>query len=65
MGGWALLASQPLVWEAALIGGKMMNYMPIGMLPVPPLRAWTRTRTLPEWRGGKFRSWLKHRKKRV
>jgi hypothetical protein len=31
---------------------------------VPPLRAWENTRTLPKWRGGEFRKWIKaHRSK--
>ena len=63
MGAWALLASQPTVWKASLIGGKLMNHIPTKMLPIPALRAWEQKRTLPEWRGGEFRKWLKHRRK--
>jgi L-lactate dehydrogenase complex protein LldF len=63
MGAWALLASQPAAWKAALFGGKILNYLPTKLLPVPPLRAWENTRTLPEWRGGEFRKWMKGRKK--
>jgi len=62
MGAWALLASQPSVWKAALFGGKVINYLPTKLLPIPALRAWEDKRTLPEWRGGEFRSWLRHRK---
>ncbi|MCX6945891.1 MAG: lactate utilization protein B [Opitutales bacterium] len=61
MGAWALLASQPAAWKAALLGGKIINYLPTKLLPVPPLRAWEKSRTLPEWRGGEFRRWLRHR----
>jgi L-lactate dehydrogenase complex protein LldF len=62
MGAWALLASQPGAWKAALIGGKLINHLPTKLLPVPALRAWENKRTLPEWRGGEFRKWLKQRK---
>ena len=59
----ALLASQPAAWKAALFGGKIINYLPTKWLPIPPLRAWEAKRTLPEWRGGNFRKWLKGRAK--
>lgn len=62
MGAWALLASQPSAWRASLIGGKVMNYLPLKLLPIPALRAWQAKRDLPEWRGGEFRKWLKHRR---
>jgi L-lactate dehydrogenase complex protein LldF len=63
MGAWALLASQPTAWKAALWGGKAINYLPTKLLPVPALRAWESERSLPPWRGGEFRKWLKQRKK--
>jgi L-lactate dehydrogenase complex protein LldF len=62
MGAWALLASQPTAWRAALWGGKAINYLPTKLLPIPALRAWESERTLPAWRGGEFRKWLKQRK---
>lgn len=61
MGAWALLASQPLVWKAALVGGRLMNHVPTKLIPVPALRAWEQARTLPTWRGGDFRKWLNSR----
>jgi len=63
MGAWALLASQPAAWKAALFGGRIINYLPTRLIPVPALRAWEAKRTLPKWRGGEFRSWFKHRPK--
>jgi L-lactate dehydrogenase complex protein LldF len=63
MGGFAMLASQPAAWKAALVGGKIINYLPTQMMPVPALRAWSAKRTLPEWRGGAFRRWLRQRRK--
>jgi L-lactate dehydrogenase complex protein LldF len=62
MGAWALLASQPLAWKAALAGGRVINHLPTKLLPIPALRAWEQKRSLPDWRGGEFRRWLKHRK---
>jgi L-lactate dehydrogenase complex protein LldF len=59
MGAWALLASQPLAWRAALAGSKLMNFVPTKLLPIPALRAWESQRELPEWRGGEFRKWMK------
>ncbi len=64
MGAWALLASQPTAWKAALWGGKAINYLPTKLLPIPALRAWEIDRTLPQWRGGEFRHWLKDRRKK-
>lgn len=61
MGAWSVLASQPAAWRAALFGGKMLNFLPTKLLPIPALRAWENKRTLPEWKGGEFRSWLKNR----
>jgi len=62
MGAWALLASQPTAWKAALLGGKALNYLPTKLIPVPALRAWEEKRALPEWRGGEFRKWMKQRR---
>jgi L-lactate dehydrogenase complex protein LldF len=61
MGAWALLASQPTAWRAALAGGKVIDYLPTKLIPVPALQAWAAKRELPKWRGGEFRKWLKNR----
>ncbi len=61
MGGWAVLASQPAIWKTALVGGKAMNVLPLDLIPFPPIKNWTATRTLPKWRGGAFRKWMKNR----
>ena len=63
MGPWALLASQPAAWRAALVGGRLLDRLPRSLVPVPAYQAWTAGRTLPKWRGGKFRKWLKKRRK--
>ncbi len=63
MGAWAMLASSPFVWKFALLGGRLMNLIPTRFIPVPALRAWEQKRTLPAWRGGSFRRWMKERKK--
>jgi L-lactate dehydrogenase complex protein LldF len=63
MSAWALLASQPTAWKAALAGGKILNFMPTKLLPIPALRAWEAQRELPAWRGGEFRKWMKQRKR--
>ena len=61
MNAWAQLASHPAAWKAALFGGAVINHVPARLLPVPALRAWAEQHALPEWRGGEFRAWLKHR----
>ncbi len=63
MGAWALLASQPAAWKAALLGGRLLNVLPTKFIPVPALRAWEEKRTLPAWQGGKFRQWMRERRK--
>ena len=60
MGGFAVMGSHPLVWRAAMNFGAAKDYVPmLDKLPIPYLGAWLKTRTLPPWRGGKFRSWMK------
>ena len=63
MGPWALLAAQPAVWKAALAGGRIINHLPVKLIPVPALQAWAAKRSLPEWRGGEFRKWMKARQR--
>ena len=62
MGAWALLATVPAAWRAALAGGRVINHLPTRLIPVPALRAWEARRDLPPWRGGEFRKWLKRRR---
>lgn len=62
MGAWAILATQPVAWRSALLAGRAINYLPTALVPVPALRAWESKRTLPPWRGGEFRRWLKARR---
>jgi L-lactate dehydrogenase complex protein LldF len=61
MGGWSLLATQPTAWRAALAAGSALNVLPSWLIPVPALRSWTSKRTLPQWKGGAFRKWMKER----
>ena len=65
---YAVLATQPTLWKAAMLGGHAVNYMPEGLIPlipVPALQGWADKRTLPDWNGGSFRKWLKERKTRT
>ena len=59
MGAFAKLATSPGAWQAAMTASKAMNYLPVSLMPVKPLREWLKLRTLPRWRGGEFRAWLK------
>jgi L-lactate dehydrogenase complex protein LldF len=65
MGAWAIMATQPFAWRAALVGGKILNHLPKSLIPVPALQAWESKRVLPQWRGGEFRKWLKERRKQA
>ncbi|MCB1123229.1 MAG: LUD domain-containing protein, partial [Verrucomicrobiae bacterium] len=63
MGAWSRMASSPTAWKLALKGGRLMNVLPQGMIPVPAMQTWLKDRTLPGWQGGQFRKWMKGRKK--
>ena len=65
MGAWAIMATQPVAWRAALMGGHILNHFPKSLIPVPALHAWDSKRILPQWRGGEFRKWLKERRKQA
>jgi L-lactate dehydrogenase complex protein LldF len=62
MSGFALLASSPKLWRAAMMAGAASNLIPLDKLPLPYLGSWMKTRTLPKWRGGAFRAWMKNRR---
>lgn len=63
MGAFTALATSPQLWRRAMTASKAMNYLPVNFLPVKPLREWLKLRTLPRWRGGEFRAWMKEREK--
>ncbi len=62
MGPFALLASSPALWRAAMHAGAAMDVVPHRLIPVPALQDWLKVRTLPNWRGGKFRAWMRKHK---
>ncbi len=61
MGMWAAMASKPVLWKTALSAGKMMDFFPKSMIPVPAFQAWYKKKDLPEWHGKRFRSWMANR----
>lgn len=66
MGPWALLATQPAAWSAAMKLGHALHMTPgaaLNMAPVPAVREWAKVRALPPFRGGEFRAWMKNRRK--
>lgn len=63
MGAWAQLCSRPALWKSVLATGKIIDFLPVGKLPVSAARAWGGQRTLPEFKGGKFRQWFRRRAK--
>lgn len=60
LGGYALMATQPTAWKAALAMGGMINHVPTPLLP-QAAKTWVETRGLPPWRGGEFRKWMRAR----
>jgi L-lactate dehydrogenase complex protein LldF len=62
MAPYATLATSPAAWRTAMTAARAMNYLPMKLAPIKPLRDWLGDRTLPKWRGGEFRHWLKTRK---
>lgn len=61
LGPFASLATSPALWRAGMTVSRTMNAVPMDLVPFGPLQAWLRQRTLPRFRGGEFRQWLKTR----
>jgi L-lactate dehydrogenase complex protein LldF len=62
MGPFGRLATHPGLWRAAMRGGALLNHVPeSAKLAVPGLGSWLQQRSLPKWRGGAFRKWMKNR----
>jgi L-lactate dehydrogenase complex protein LldF len=59
MGIYALLARHPGLWRLAMRLGRLLDWLPLERLPVAMSRAWFDSRSLPRWRGGRFRRWLR------
>ena len=60
-GAWALVASEPMLWQAGLATGGLLDSLPDVLRP-PALRGFQASHELPPWRGGAFRRWLAERK---
>jgi L-lactate dehydrogenase complex protein LldF len=60
MASFARLASRPASWRRALAAGKLLGLVPSFLRP-RALRVWNQNHTLPAWRGGAFRQWMKTR----
>jgi L-lactate dehydrogenase complex protein LldF len=63
MGAYGFAAARPRLWRMALRAGGVLSRLPLGRLPLAPLRAWLDSRTLPAWKGGAFRRWMTRREK--
>jgi L-lactate dehydrogenase complex protein LldF len=59
MGVYSLLARHPRLWRLVMSLGRIMDRLPLAKLPIATGRAWLDHRTLPRWRGGRFRRWLR------
>ena len=63
LGAFAIGATQPAAWKAALAMGGLINAVPTSLLP-QSAKSWIEARGLPPWRGGQFRKWMKQRNKK-
>ena len=61
MGAFKVLATSPSLWRQAMAGSRLMNHLPLSLIPFGPPRAWLKARTLPEFKGGEFRQWMESR----
>lgn len=60
---WSYIATQPAAWKTAMKLGHAMNLTPHALLnAAPAAKAWQSSRTLPQFKGGSFRKWMKQRK---
>lgn len=60
---FARLATHPELWRLAMRGGAITNLVPeAAKIPIPGFGQWLRQRTLPKWRGGAFRKWMRQRR---
>ena len=59
---FAKLATHPGLWRMTMRTGNVGNLIPdAAKMPIPGLGDWLKQRTLPQWRGGAFRNWIKKR----
>ncbi|MBL9144470.1 MAG: lactate utilization protein [Verrucomicrobiaceae bacterium] len=61
MAPYAWIATHPTAWRTGIKLSNAANVLPINLTPVPALQRWLGARELPEFRGGKFREWMKAR----
>jgi len=59
MGIYSFLARHPRLWRLVMRLGWIIDWIPLRRFPVPTARAWFDSRTLPRWRGGRFRRWFR------
>jgi len=59
MAAYGFLAGHPRLWRLAMRLGGLVNWLRPERIPTAMTKAWLNSRTLPRWRGGRFRRWLK------
>lgn len=64
MGPFGALATHPAAWRLVMRATRILSWLPLERLVPGPLARWFESRTLPRWRGGAFRDWIKRRKAR-
>lgn len=58
MVAYGFFASHPRLWRVAMRLGGLIGRLPLEKFPTATTKAWLHSRTLPRWRGGRFRRWL-------
>ncbi len=64
MTAYGFLAGHPRLWRLAMRLGGLINWLRPEKIPTAMAIAWLDSRTLPRWRGGRFRRWLKSASRR-
>jgi L-lactate dehydrogenase complex protein LldF len=59
IGGYEFLTLHPRLWRTVMRLGRAIGWLPLHRLPFASARAWFGSRTLPRWRGARFRDWLR------
>ena len=61
MGAYAAVATRPVLWRLMMRASRALRWLPLERLSQGPARAWLAFRSLPPWRGGRFRAWFRRR----
>jgi len=58
-----ILATMPWLWKFGMTMSSLANFVPLSWVKFGPLGRWNKSRTLPTFKGGKFRKWFARKAK--